>query len=55
MTLRRDRARRKKKQSKFFLPVGRTCSNCGEAGPHFIPPSFGDRGFYTCIKKEKKA
>ena len=24
------------------------CMNCGEAGPHFVPPSFGDPGFYTC-------
>ena len=26
----------------------RRCGNCGEAGPHFVPPSFGDPGFYAC-------
>lgn len=24
------------------------CSNCGEEGPHFVPPSFGDSGFFAC-------
>jgi hypothetical protein len=24
------------------------CPNCGELGPHFVPPSFGDPGFYAC-------
>lgn len=24
------------------------CSNCGEKGPHFVPPSMGDRGFFMC-------
>lgn len=24
------------------------CPNCAEKGPHFIPPSFGESGFYTC-------
>ena len=27
------------------------CWNCGEAGPHFVPPSFGDPGFYICERK----
>ena len=27
------------------------CLNCGEKGPHFVPPSFGDAGFFMCIKK----
>lgn len=30
----------------------RMCWNCGEPGPHFVPPSFGDPGFYICEKKE---
>lgn len=51
MTLKRDRARKAKKQLKFFMPFGRKCSNCGEAGPHFIPPSFGDSGFYSCNRR----
>ena len=52
MTLRRDRRRGKKKQAKTFLPLGHKCSNCGEDGPHFVPPSFGDPGFYMCTPKE---
>lgn len=24
------------------------CPNCGEEGPHFVPPSLGEQGFYTC-------
>jgi hypothetical protein len=24
------------------------CLNCGEKGPHYVPPSLGDRGFYLC-------
>lgn len=23
-------------------------NNCGEPGPHFVPPSLGEAGFYTC-------
>jgi hypothetical protein len=25
-----------------------TCPHCGGEGPHFIPPSFGDIGFFSC-------
>ena len=24
------------------------CGRCGQPGPHFIPPCFGDIGFYSC-------
>jgi hypothetical protein len=24
------------------------CRNCGERGKHFVPPSFGESGFYAC-------
>lgn len=24
------------------------CQNCGEYGSHFIPPCFGDDGYYFC-------
>jgi len=27
------------------------CSNCGEKGLHFVPPSLGDPGFYICKPK----
>lgn len=30
-------------------PFGGLCPNgCGEPGPHFVPPSFGDPGFFIC-------
>lgn len=29
-----------------------TCSECGEKGRHFIPPSFGDIGFFMCNPPE---
>ena len=28
------------------------CNNCGKEGPHFVPPCFGDPGFYSCKPKE---
>ena len=24
------------------------CPRCGEPGPHYVPPSFGDTGFFSC-------
>lgn len=24
------------------------CPNCGKPGPHFVPPSLGEPGFYIC-------
>lgn len=54
MTLRRDRRRGQKKYRASVSPatIGRVwrggCPNCGHPGPHFIPPSFGDPGFFTC-------
>lgn len=29
----------------------RNCMNCGKPGPHYVGPSFGDAGFYTCKRK----
>ena len=26
----------------------RLCMNCGKKGPHFVPPSLGEPGFYMC-------
>lgn len=26
------------------------CPSCGEKGPHFVPPSLGDDGFYYCTE-----
>ena len=27
------------------------CPNCGEDGPHFVSPSLGEKGFFTCKRK----
>lgn len=29
-----------------------TCPNCGENEAHFVPPSFGQVGFFMCHDKE---
>jgi hypothetical protein len=26
------------------------CPACGEKGPHFVPPSLGDDGFFLCTE-----
>lgn len=46
------RQKKKKRQKKPKLaPV--KCINCGEKGPHFVPPSLGDKGFFICKKEGK--
>lgn len=58
MSLRRDRRRGQKKYRRTQQSVriaafaGGRCLNCGEPGPHFVPPSFGDEGFYMCVKRD---
>lgn len=50
----RHRQRQKKRQkqgdgfSREFRQRLKKCMNCGEDGPHFVPPSFGDKGFFMC-------
>tara|TARA_Y100000034_G_scaffold109247_1_gene140368 strand:+ start:388 stop:1122 length:735 start_codon:yes stop_codon:yes gene_type:complete len=34
--------------------LGTPCVNCGEAGAHFVPPSFGEEGYFTCEAKKDK-
>lgn len=29
------------------------CPNCGEKEAHFVPPSFGDEGFYICASADR--
>ncbi len=26
------------------------CLHCGKPGSHYVPPCFGDPGFYVCAK-----
>ncbi len=43
-----------KRRSKFAKLDRRKCWNkCGGNGPHFVPPSLGERGFYICTPKEE--
>lgn len=46
MASRHRRHRRRRKQAAFH-PLS-TCSNCGERGAHFVPPSLGEPGFFHC-------
>lgn len=41
------------RKTKSYIKGFEPCFNCGEIGSHYIPPSFGDPGFYTCKKKER--
>lgn len=27
-----------------------SCLRCGQPGAHFVPPSFGDPGFFMCTE-----
>lgn len=49
---RKKRARQRRDQTPIRSPrdpFGGMCPNgCGGLGPHFVPPSLGDRGFYAC-------
>lgn len=31
-----------------YVPPRPPCRNCGEPGAHFVPPSFGEDGFFMC-------
>lgn len=48
------RRRRDKKQFQYphAFPPPAICKNCGEPGPHFVPPSFGYPGFFMCLPTE---
>ena len=45
--------RRNKKASNMTWLPKRKCYNCGETtrNGHFVGPSFGERGFWTCAAK----
>lgn len=44
---------RKERRERSKTWRGGVCMNCGEKGPHYVPPSWGDPGFYSCKKKEE--
>jgi len=37
------------------VPVAEpVCGRCGKSGLHFVPPSFGEEGFYICEVSDDK-
>ena len=51
---RAQRARDAKPLPKARDPFAGLCPNgCGKPGPHYIPPSLGDPGFYACHPKKE--
>lgn len=46
------RNKRKKKYHNQAKQDNTPCTNCGEIGSHYVPPCFGDEGFFLCKKKE---
>lgn len=46
------RERAEKRRSPIGMMRAGHCPRCGEKGAHFVPPSFGDPGFYICEAKE---
>lgn len=45
-----DKRQRKKaaRRAAAWQPPKPPCPNCGQPGPHFVPPCFGEEGFYAC-------
>jgi hypothetical protein len=39
-----------KRRGSVYRKPAPACPNCGKPGPHFVPPSFGNGGFYLCTK-----
>lgn len=37
-----------KPQEPIVKPAGAPCLNCGAPEAHFVPPSLGEEGFFTC-------
>lgn len=48
----RDKRRRRAVSRSAATKSRDLCWNgCGQPGPHFVPPSMGEPGFYTCTPK----
>jgi hypothetical protein len=43
----RKQRMKNRENSKVLTPKS-VCSNCGKLGSHFVPPIFGEAGFYVC-------
>ena len=44
--------KKKKKRIKKNIRLDRGCPSCGKNESHFIPPSCGDPGMFTCERTE---
>jgi hypothetical protein len=52
VTSRKQRAKRGEVwRQQLAREFGPACRNCGELGPHFVPPGFGSPGMYVCTPK----
>lgn len=47
----RDKNRMNAEELKRKFAPKSICPNCGQPGPHFVPPVFGAMGFYICKSK----
>ena len=47
MTASHKARRRRARAWQGPVPVS-LCPQCGKPGPHFVPPSLGDAGFFSC-------
>jgi hypothetical protein len=47
----RDKRRRRARRNAARAPQP-TCHECHREGRHFVPPSLGQPGFYTCTLRE---
>lgn len=45
--------KQRRERAKTFLAKFKQgiCINCGEKGPHFVPPGFGSGGMFICKKR----
>jgi len=44
--------RQRNRRAHYWNVAAKPCPNCGGRGAHFVPPSLGEEGFYSCKKKE---
>lgn len=44
----------KRHLAKNLADSEKACCNCGKPGKHFVPPSFGEKGFFACEELAKK-
>lgn len=52
----RKTARRVNKNAAYVARIreaSNVCVNCGGRGLHYVPPSLGDLGFFTCTQKQR--